>query len=553
MNSLKLKMRGVYRVHRPAAVIVTLLLASGDIESNPGPVQYPCTVCEKPVKRNQRGILCDGCSQWTHARCGGVEEAEYLLLTAQESCEWFCPLCTQSTASLSISGINNSLTSLQPIIDVVNTIQTDAKHPDVSETSLHHSGSHSEDRAKKRSTKNRNYYERHKTRILLRRKQRYQENAEVVKTVSRAASKVNYARNPQPKKDAARAVYVRNPQPKKKDAARAASKVNYARNPKIKIGHSRAHYVKNKQSICAKRRDKYSLCEPKLPKIEMYLQEIQANLLENSKARLALIKALKKQHETQAEQARGVLGKTACRLAAKRLLNKALQVRKEHAGCLLKMARSIQNLQIKGKNDFGESSHTASTEPYFYDSAYQLVKRPHAIPIDENEKCIIAKSVKKESAWKQWQCTNECKGITPSEELSIVTFKQSFECSIQEVRRTLDKCDECPHTHYTKTSGGFAIDHEGHPLICSIGTECKSQLRILRAAATHYPMLRKFLHDVHTAIRSHVFVHEIDQALCAGDFRALMELTEMTNFETMLRNQRTSSALIPLLGQCFHN
>ena len=70
MNSLKLKTRGVYRVHRPAAVIVTLLLASGDIESNPGPVQYPCTVCEKPVKRNKRGILCDGCSQWTHARCG---------------------------------------------------------------------------------------------------------------------------------------------------------------------------------------------------------------------------------------------------------------------------------------------------------------------------------------------------------------------------------------------------------------------------------------------------------------------------------------------------
>ena len=127
----------------------------------------------------------------------------------------------------------------------------------------------------------------------------------------------------------------------------------------------------------------------------MYLQEIEANLLENSKTRLALIKALKKQHETQPEQARRVLGKTACRLGAKRLLNKALQVRKEHAGCLLKMARSIQNLQIKGKNDFGESSHTASTEPYFYDSAYQLVKRPHAIPIDENGKCIIAKQVKK--------------------------------------------------------------------------------------------------------------------------------------------------------------
>ena len=94
-NRLKLKTRRIYqvhlqrlyRVHRPAAVIVTLLLASGDIESNPGPVQYPCTVCEKPVKRNQCGIMCDGCSQWTHARCDGVKETEYLLLTAQESCE----------------------------------------------------------------------------------------------------------------------------------------------------------------------------------------------------------------------------------------------------------------------------------------------------------------------------------------------------------------------------------------------------------------------------------------------------------------------------------
>ena len=48
------------------------------------------------------------------------------------------------------------------------------------------------------------------------------------KDAARAASKVNYAWNPQ----------------RKKDAARAASKVNYAKNPKIKIGHSRAHYVK---------------------------------------------------------------------------------------------------------------------------------------------------------------------------------------------------------------------------------------------------------------------------------------------------------------------
>ena len=37
----------LYRVNWPAGVIVTLLLVSGDVESNPGPVQYPCTVCKK--------------------------------------------------------------------------------------------------------------------------------------------------------------------------------------------------------------------------------------------------------------------------------------------------------------------------------------------------------------------------------------------------------------------------------------------------------------------------------------------------------------------------
>ena len=55
----------------------------------------------------------------------------------------FCLLCTQSVARLILLGINNSLISLQPIIDDANTIQTDAKHPDVSETGLQHSGSHS--------------------------------------------------------------------------------------------------------------------------------------------------------------------------------------------------------------------------------------------------------------------------------------------------------------------------------------------------------------------------------------------------------------------------
>jgi len=72
-------------------------------------------VCENPVKRNQCGIMCDGCTQ---VHCGGVE---------------------------------------------------------VSKTSLQHPESHSEDCAKKWNIKN---GKGHKTWILANRKQKYNKNTE---------------------------------------------------------------------------------------------------------------------------------------------------------------------------------------------------------------------------------------------------------------------------------------------------------------------------------------------------------------------------------------
>ena len=89
-----------------------------------------------------------------------VEEAEYLLLTAQDSCKWFCPLCIRTkNSSSSLLDMN---TLLQPQIHEVST-------PGASETTLQHS--HSENCAKKRSAKHKNYYEKHKVRILSNRKQ----------------------------------------------------------------------------------------------------------------------------------------------------------------------------------------------------------------------------------------------------------------------------------------------------------------------------------------------------------------------------------------------
>ena len=88
------------------------------------------------------------------------------------------------------------------------------------------------------------------------------------------------------------------------------------------------------------------------------MKEIQTGMLGNSKAKAKLIEAFKKQQTVP----KRITGKAVCIVAAKRLVNKALQVRKEHAGSLLKIVRTVQSMQINGAEDFGEGCHTASTE-----------------------------------------------------------------------------------------------------------------------------------------------------------------------------------------------
>ena len=87
-----------------------------------------------------------------------------------------------------------------------------------------------------------------------------------------------------------------------------------------------------------------------------------------------------------------------CRIAARRLLNKALQMRREYASSLLKSIKCIKSVQINGREDFGKGSHTMVTEPYFYDSSYQLVKRESPIPINETGQCVVANEIEPEES-----------------------------------------------------------------------------------------------------------------------------------------------------------
>ena len=62
----------------------------------------------------------------------------------------------------------------------------------------------------------------------------------------------------------------------------------------------------------------------------------------------------------------------------------------------------------------------------------------------------------------------------------------------------------------------------GHPLPCT--SDCQSSLRVLRAAATHFPQLRRLVCLLYEAIRQNRLLESNDTALCAGNFNRLSKL-----------------------------
>ena len=61
-----------------------MLLACGDVSSNPGPISYPCAVCLRGLHSNHRAIQCDSCQFWSHIGCVGV----YMELQAKSDFSW---------------------------------------------------------------------------------------------------------------------------------------------------------------------------------------------------------------------------------------------------------------------------------------------------------------------------------------------------------------------------------------------------------------------------------------------------------------------------------
>ena len=57
-------------------------------------INYPCGICEKSVRINQKAIICDTCSLWTHIKCDGTSVNEYEELQNNDNdFSWHCLVC----------------------------------------------------------------------------------------------------------------------------------------------------------------------------------------------------------------------------------------------------------------------------------------------------------------------------------------------------------------------------------------------------------------------------------------------------------------------------
>ena len=71
-------------------LILLLLLMSGNVHPNPGPI-FPCSVCAGNVNWRGKSVQCCTCSKWVHLRCSQLSLSNFRALGSSHS--WSCPPC----------------------------------------------------------------------------------------------------------------------------------------------------------------------------------------------------------------------------------------------------------------------------------------------------------------------------------------------------------------------------------------------------------------------------------------------------------------------------
>lgn len=280
--------------------------------------------------------------------------------------------------------------------------------------------------------------------------------------------------------------------------------------------------------------------------VKSYVEGLLGKFMHNPEIKLCLTLKLCKQFPSYTEKLSNKMkSKTACLLAARNVVHEILKLRKTNAGKFLKHVREVHSLTIDSKTDFGDPSHSAHSEPFYYDTAYLHCFQPNKLTINKTEKCLLIENVApntdqfvnskpipldeqgKAHITEGSACSYVCRTVSDDDVKVILDLKRAFEKPFVKVREQLQNIDTgCPHVHHVKPRGmdeGLActeITKAGHPLPCA-SDMCNSKLQILRAASVHYPALRKLLHIVYITRKHHTTVAQIDNALCTYNYKTL--------------------------------
>ena len=153
----------------------------------------------------------------------------------------------------------------------------------------------------------------------------------------------------------------------------AADKNYFATHRSVRLLYFRKYHCCTKRVKLTKAT--YSLAQPTQHVIEKYFRCAQANLLADGSMKTKLLQQFESQQLGVARKSSTKdLGSAVVRLAAKKLVARSLQLRRKYAGFLLNTIKLVKSIQLKTRDDFGKGCHTQTTEPYFYEAAYQYVR-----------------------------------------------------------------------------------------------------------------------------------------------------------------------------------
>ena len=94
-------------------LILALLLISGNVHPNPGPISnhpHPCSICHLDVGRDS--LQCCACLKWVHFLCSSLTRADFRTICATGTAVgWRCPACHPQSKTGSPSQTNPLVTT----------------------------------------------------------------------------------------------------------------------------------------------------------------------------------------------------------------------------------------------------------------------------------------------------------------------------------------------------------------------------------------------------------------------------------------------------------